>query len=378
MNVQSFAMPAAAYMNPTAWGDLSGSNYLVWLVSHLLADQKMMAIFSMLFGAGIVLFAERAEARGLSAAKLHYRRTFWLAVFGCLHAYLLWYGDILFLYAVCGAVVFWRRKQPPKRLIAEAAVLLAVGSLSFVSFGLTMPSWPPEAQRELIEKDWRPTPERLEAELAAYRGGWLAQMDKRVPTAFEFQTFFLAAWGFWRASGMMLLGMALYKLGVFHASRCGRFYGRMLAAGAAVGLALAAYGVHWQFAHEWGPSSLFLGTQFNYWGSVAASLGWAGAAMLVCRSGALGWLRDRLAAVGQLAFSNYILHTVLGTAIFYGHGLGLFGSVERTGQIAIVFAIWALQLALSPVWLRHFRYGPLEWLWRGLTYGQLQPLRRAA
>jgi uncharacterized protein len=376
MNIQTFAMPAAAYINPTAWGDLSGANYLVWLLSHLLADQKMMTIFSMLFGAGIVLFSSRAEARGLSAARLHYRRMFWLLLFGAMHAYLLWYGDILFLYAVCASVVFWFRRWPPRRLILMGVAVLSVATAVFLFFGWSMPHWPPEELDAFVEESWRPSPGRLEGEVATYRGGWLAQMDHRAPEAFKFQTFFLAIWGFWRASGLMLIGMALYKLGVFSAARDAGFYWRLAAAGALLGIPVVAYGVHWNFANDWGPTSLFLGSQFNYWGSLLVSLGWVGVVMLLCKRGALDWLTRRLAAVGQLAFTNYILHTVVCTAIFYGHGLGLFGQVERTGQIAIVFGVWAFQLALSPVWLRHYRFGPLEWLWRCLTYGQRQPIRR--
>ena len=117
MNVQSFAMPQAAYFNPTAYGDLEGANLDVWVAVRMLADQKFMTIFSMLFGAGIVLMAGRAEARG-DGRRVHYRRMGWLLVIGLLHAHLLWAGDILFLYAVCGMLVYPLRHQPPGRLIA--------------------------------------------------------------------------------------------------------------------------------------------------------------------------------------------------------------------------------------------------------------------
>jgi uncharacterized protein len=116
MNIQSFAMIEAAYFNPTAYGDLTGLNKWVWILSHMLADQKFMTIFSMLFGAGIILFTTRAEAKGRSALKLHYRRTFWLLVIGLLHAYLLWTGDILVPYALCALVVVLFRKWSPTML----------------------------------------------------------------------------------------------------------------------------------------------------------------------------------------------------------------------------------------------------------------------
>ena len=139
-----------------------------------------------------------------------------------------------------------------------------------------------------------------------------------------------------------------------------------------------AYGVWSNFRAGWiVPYSLFVGSQFNYWGSVAVALGWIDLVMLVVRSGRLAGLQRRLAAVGRTAFSNYILQTLLGLVIFYGTGFGLFGSVERVGQLGIVIAIWVVQLVVAPIWIRHFEFGPLEWLWRSLTYGRAQPMRRS-
>ncbi|MFH1754581.1 MAG: hypothetical protein ABIA59_02650 [Candidatus Latescibacterota bacterium] len=109
MNIQSFSMIEAAYLNPSSYGDLTGLNKWVSIVSHIFADQKFMTIFSILFGAGIVLMTSKAEATGRKSAGLHYRRTFWLLVIGAMHAYLLWHGDILVLYALCSLGVFWFR-----------------------------------------------------------------------------------------------------------------------------------------------------------------------------------------------------------------------------------------------------------------------------
>src|SRR5438046_2779024 len=129
MNIQSFAMVGAVYDNPTAYGDLKGANFLVWLLSHLLADQKFISIFSMLFGAGILLLWQRAEASGGRPARLHYRRMSWLILFGLLHAYLLWYGDILVIYGMCGLFVYLFRRKSPRTLFATALVFAMVGSL---------------------------------------------------------------------------------------------------------------------------------------------------------------------------------------------------------------------------------------------------------
>ena len=375
MNVQSFAMPQAAYFNPTAYGDLEGANLYVWLAGRMLADQKFMTIFSMLFGAGIVLMAGRAEARG-GAGRVHYRRMGWLLIIGLLHAHLLWFGDILFTYAVCGMVVYPLRHLSPGRLAALGATLLAVGSALSVGTGMSLPYWPDDALATFTGEAWRPTPELIEAELAAYRGGWLEQQPGRSAGALVFQTFLLITWGFWRAGGLMLVGMALFKGDVFAARRSPRFYAKLIAAAVAVGLPLQAYGLSLDFARGWPVWSFFIGMQFNYWPSIAVSLGYVGLVMLACRAAALRPFTRPFAAVGQTALTNYLLQTVLCTTIFYGHGLGWFGSVDRVGQLGVVAGVWALQLVASPLWLRRFRFGPAEWAWRSLTYGARQPLRR--
>ena len=175
----------------------------------------------------------------------------------------------------------------------------------------------------------------------------------------------------------MLVGMALFKWGVFSASRSRLLYGTFITAAILIGIPTVLYGIQRNFDAGWDPKySFFFGSQHNYWASILVSLGWVGIVMLVCRHSFLESVTHRLAAVGRMAFTNYILQTVICTTLFYGHGLGLFGKVERTGQIAVVVAVWILQLIVSPIWLRHFLFGPLEWLWRSLTYAERQPFRR--
>ena len=377
MNVQAFAMPQAAYFNPTAYGDLEGANLRVWLAGRMLADQKFMTIFSMLFGAGIALMAGRAEARG-DGRRPHYRRMAWLAVIGLLHAHLLWAGDVLFLYAVCGMLVYPLRRQPPGRLLALGAASLAVASAWSVGTGLSLPYWPEEERAALAAELWRPTPELIEAQLAAFRGGWLTQQPVRSAGALAFETLLLITWGLWRAGGLMLIGMALFRLDVFSARRPARFYAALIAVAAAVGLPLTAWGVALDFERGWPLWSFFVGVQFNYWPSVAVSLGYVGLVMLACRTAALRRFTRPFAAVGRTALTNYLLQTVLCTTVFYGHGLGWFGSVDRLGQLGVAAGVWAVQLAVSPLWLRRFRFGPAEWAWRSLTYGTRLPIRRAS
>ena len=242
MNIQLFAMPDAAYFNPTAYGDLEGTNFYVWLGSRLLADQKFMTIFSMLFGAGIVLMTTRAEARG-SGRSVHYRRMGWLAIIGLLHAHLLWSGDILFLYGVCGMLVYPLRHHPPRRLIVAGVVTLTVSSVIYVAIGGSLAYWPEDALADFVATTWQPTSAVIDANLAAYRGSWIEQIPTRSSTALAFETFVILIWGGWRAGGLMLLGMALFKLEVFSAKRSRRFYVTLVAAALLVGIPVEAYGV---------------------------------------------------------------------------------------------------------------------------------------
>ena len=376
MNIQAFSMIGAAYFNPTAYGDLTGLNYLVWLLSHLLADMKFMSIFSMLFGAGIVLMAERMEESGLNPSRVHYRRTLILLLFGIAHAWMLWTGDILYTYAMCALLVYLFRKRQPKTLITLGLISIAVASAVSLMAQFTMPMWPEESLVGMA-KFWSPIQAQVAAEVEAYRGGWNAQNEFRFMVALSMETGAFLSSLSWRAGGLMLVGMGLYKLGYFSATLPARTYRKLILAALVLGLPLAAAGVRYHTTTDWAlETGFFGGMQFNYWGSLLVALGWVGVVMLFCQRWPGSRLYQSLAATGQMALTNYLMQTLICTTLFYGHGFGLYGSVERTGQIGIVFAVWAVQLLWSPWWLARFRFGPFEWLWRSLTYMRLQPMRR--
>jgi len=378
MNIPWFAMYGSTHFNPTYYGMWDGAGYAIWYVNHLFADQKFMSIFSMLFGAGIVLFASRKEDRGEPAGKYHYRRMAWLILFGLAHAYMIWEGDILFLYGVCGMCVYPFRRARPSRLVVAGVVVLAVGAGLSLGSGISAPYWPEEQRQEFIDNSWQPPLEKLAEATEAYGGGdYWKQVRYRAPSVLVTETFVLLFWGVWRAGGLMLLGMALLKLGVLGAARSRRTYSIMVLT-AFAGVAMAAYEVHENFARDWEPFySFFIGSLYNYFGSILVSSGYIGLVMLACtlRADAFRRVTRPLAAAGRMAFSNYIGQSLIGVFIFYGTGLGYFNQIGRSGQMAIVVAVWALQLTLSPLWLNRFRYGPLEWLWRVLTYGRRQPFR---
>ena len=228
MNIQLFAMPIAAYGNPTAWGDLSGINLGIWILSDLLASQKFLTLFSLLFGAGICLFADRIEARGGRPAGWHYRRMGWLLAFGLAHAYLLWVGDILAPYAICGCLVYLARRWRPRTLLVTGLALFSVTSLLVLLVGaaLLVPGVPEEVTQE-IENEWAPDPSALDAEIAAYGGGWRQQQPLRVEQALGVHLGTVPFFVLWFCGGLMLIGMALYKWGVLSAAKDDRFYRRL-------------------------------------------------------------------------------------------------------------------------------------------------------
>jgi uncharacterized protein len=401
MNIYFFGLPAAAYSNPSVYGGSTGAHLVTWVATHLFFELKFMTVFSALFGAGLVVMFQRATARQRPLAKVYYRRILWLLIFGLVHAYALWVGDILVTYAITGMVIFLFRRRSAKTLIIVGCAVLLIPPLTAIGFGVYVQKMqtaksevaalsaagesPSEMQQGLVE-NWEefrpyfdPTPEEIEEELEIYRNGYIGMVRHRAPRAFMAQTMAVAFSMLWRTGGIMLLGMALMKLGVFSAMRSRGFYRRCIFWGYGLGLPLVAFSawdlirVHWTMPH-----AIQVSSHLNYYGSLAVALGHVGMVMLVCQSQVLPDLRRRLSAVGRMAFSNYILHTLLCTTIFYGYGLGLFGHLNRLPLMLFVPAIWLLQLWLSPWWLSRFRYGPVEWLWRSLTYRRRQPMVLAA
>jgi uncharacterized protein len=378
LNIQTFSMIGAAYMNPVAYGDLTGINKWVWILSHILARAKFMSIFSILFGSGVLLFASNAIAKGRRSGPLHYRRMMWLFIFGMLHAYLVWYGDILVAYSLCGMLVYVFRKKKPGTLILISALFFVV-PVFFSSFaGSTIEYWPQENYDQNMQS-WLPAAEKIQVELDDMRGSWMQQMNHRVPGSVFMQTFAFFWMVFWRVMSMMLLGMALFKWGVLSAIKSTTFYLRMVVFGLAPGLLIVSYGVVENFSKGWTMEySMFFGSLFNYFGSVAVALGYIGIVMLIAKSARCSGFKKILSGVGKMAFTNYILMSLMGMFIFYGNGLGYFGYVDRLTQILIVFGIWIVLLVFSSLWLKYYRFGPLEWLWRVLTYWHYQPMKKVA
>jgi uncharacterized protein len=403
MNIVGFGWPMGVYGDPTEAPGHGWADVALWMFNHIVFDTKMMTIFSMLFGAGLVLMSERAEARGASLRKVYYRRVLVLLLIGLVHAYLIWNGDILVPYALCGLLLYPLRKKSARTLLTIGVVLLSLafpvwlGARGVVHF-MQATSQQVEAEitegqeptgwRKSIHEAWKkmqegqkPEPEKFQKKIDTYRGGYFGIVKDRAGELLKEHTagFVLGFW--WLVGGRMLIGMGLMKLGVFSASKSTSFYQRLALIGYGIGLPLLladiAIDFHYNFFHNSG-MAYFLG---GWWlmGAVSSpfmALGHIAVVMLICKSGAIAWLTRRLAAMGRMALTNYLTQSIVCTTLFYGYGLGLFGSVYRPGLYLVVLSIWAFQLWISPIWLAHFRFGPAEWLWRSLTYGRAQPFRR--
>ncbi|MEM9689711.1 MAG: DUF418 domain-containing protein [Pseudomonadota bacterium] len=399
MNIYGFAMPFAAYSNPTLMGGTDALNLGVWFVTHILFDQKFLAIFSILYGAGIIMLFERAEARGRGVAGLFYRRSFWLMLIGLAHGAFIWFGDILFAYALTGMIIFLFRKRSPKALLIIAAFWFSVAPLFSYGGGFAMKGL--EAQVTVLEArqadgeelndeelemidQWAqsrafmaPTAEDVQKDIVANRGSYSDAFDYRNPMVQGFQIQGTLFFILWRAGGLMLLGMAFMKLGVLQAERSDRFYRKLMLFGYGLGLPITAFSAWWLQANNWDGLFMFqVGLTPNYYGSAIVAVGHIGLVMTLVRTGALQALIGRFAAVGRMAFTNYLTHSIVMTTIFYGYGLNLYTEVPRIGQMGFVLALIGLQLVISPWWLQRFRFGPAEWLWRSLTYWKMQPMRR--
>ena len=399
MNVAVFAMPFAGYSNPTFLWPYEGLNRVTYWVVHTLFEVKMMSIFSMLFGAGVVLYDQKIRAkRGpgyLAGTGLWMRRMLWLLVIGLTHAYLIWEGDILVSYALIGVLLLWwvRRLGTPA-LLGLAALFLVIsllvaawmGTWSFVNEHPDVArSWgfPAEeiehmaAGYDEFRSDMAPTPEQVGEAVALYRDGWAGIARERAHTAWLIQTTYFPMFIFWRAGAMMLLGMALFKTGVLSGARSIRAHAIGAGVSYAVGLPLVIGGIAFNEAHgfDLGWYNL-VGVQLNNVGSVGVALGHVFGLVLLLRLGVLGLAGHCVAAVGRMALTNYLSQSIICSLVFYGFGLGLYGALDRFEQQLVVVSIWAAQLAWSPLWLSRFRFGPAEWLWRSLTYARLQPMRR--
>lgn len=370
VNAITFAMPEPVMMNPSLQpGGLEGEAAHAWQVMNVFFQDKMRTLFSMLFGASIFLIGgERAD---LTRGRLLRKRLFWLGVFGLVHGLLFWFGDILLLYALTGCVVLLARSWSARRLLIVGVALNVVCSVLYVGLIASLRMAPPQAKADF---QWDATPQQLADMIAAYQGGaletTLTVMGNWIAAVPIMAIAFLPA-----TAALMLIGMGLYKSGFLAGRSPAWVYGLFVLLGAGA-LALI-----------WRESSAVIAdgfplieTMMRPANTILAPLAAVGFASVLILMAGYGFklVLTPLARAGQMAFTNYLSQTLIMSTIFYGgRGLGWFGQVGWPEMWLIIIGVWVVQLIWSPLWLSRFTMGPLEWLWRRLTYGKGVALKRA-
>jgi uncharacterized protein len=273
-------------------------------------------------------------------------------------------------------LVFIFRKKKPLILVWMGFGFFIVPLIINALFSFSIPYWPEESYASTLHS-WQPDADALAHELEAMRGSWPERMAIRLPAARFMQTGYFLMASFWRITSMMLLGMALFKWNVLTAQRSNSFYLRMILVGLVTGFALSGLGMVLNFRNGWTMEySMFRGNQFNYIGSLGVALGYIGLLMRWARTDLFQGVKAHFASVGRMAFTNYMLMTLIAVLVFNGGGLALYGKVERNMQVVWVLGIWVLLLLLSHLWLKRYRFGPLEAIWRSLTYWKGQALKQ--
>lgn len=384
INISGFAGPTIATTTPHLPHPGTFADEIAFAASFLLFEGKMRALFTILFGASMLLFLERAEAAGKDAPVLQLRRLGWLALFGYLHFALLWWGDILFTYALCGmaALVCWR--APTKPLLALALAIFALYHAQEMVVSL-----PQIAAEEQVRTGTATVPqanahrdtmlarvERMERELQLYRGPWHELVTDNL-TEQRYWPLGMALGAFCETLPLMLVGMALFRSGFFSGGWPRRRLKQVAAAALLLGGAMTLGALTWAWPRHFPPVAMnaLLGGWMAFPHlllaiAYAALLMLATPRLLPTRFGAL------LSAAGRMAFTNYVATSLVMTAIFYGWGLGLVGTIGSAHQWLFVALGWALMLAWSRPWLARFAQGPLEWTWRSLTEWRVLPLTR--
>lgn len=396
MNIAAFSGPFEMYINPLVVGNHRTYNLVAWTIRWVLFEGKMRAAFSILFGVGVILLTERAERRGSrNVADIFLRRNMWLVLFGVLHFYLVWFGDILFYYGLTALLFLYpcRNVRFRNLLIAGAAVLLiGVGTDTYFALDGIRDRNQGEAAQALANagkkltqeqqdtlKKWNDTLEKRKKnraeDLKAMRGTYLAQLKWRAQWGPRIQATSYYKFGFTDVLGMMLIGMGLYRMGFLTGALSYRIYGWVIAGGYLLSLPINGF-------EAWGLIRDRFQQESAWWvlyqlGRVTGTLANVAVVVVVAKAGLVPWLTRRVAAVGQTALSNYLFTSISCSLLFNGFGLGLYGKLEYYQLYAVVACVWILNLVLSPLWLRHYRFGPMEWAWRSLTYWKRQPMKRS-
>ncbi|MCK5134997.1 MAG: DUF418 domain-containing protein [Bacteroidales bacterium] len=393
MNVVSLSLPDPAYWDPSGHGGDSGWNLRIFFINNLLIEGTMRGIFSMLFGAGVILFTAVKEEKGggLEIANAWYRRTIWLILFGIIHAYFLIFpGEVLFYYGIVGLFLFPVRKVPPARLVLFSAFLIMVLVLIKIAdyhdvkriYEETIVAEEMLAGGEEITADqyesmntwyyklasYKPDAASRERVISSMRSGYFPAFKTMAPYVRFMQTEYFYRNGFLDALSMMLLGMALFRWRIFHGEKKYRFYGLMVLLGYGIGIPVNWYETTTYIQSQFDLITYFRLNQTYDLGRLTLTMGHVGLIMICIKLNFLKVLKRAIAAVGRMALTNYVMHSFIATIVFIA--FRQYGQWQRYELYYLVAGIWLFQLIFSPLWLKYFRFGPLEWIWRRLTYGR--------
>lgn len=400
MNITAMGMPHS-YDDPSVLGHDTGWNLRFWIMNEILFEGTMRGLFSMLFGAGAILLTTRLEmsGAGIRTADIYYRRTIWLLVFGLAHAWLfLWFGDILYPYAIFAFFLFPLRRCKSRHLIVTAVALLSIATYSHFrdyqekrdvetagleaqaiqAAGLSLTEEQSKALETYEKALQKHTPEEIAESIESEHKGYWSLVKSHASVNRFFQTTFVYEHWVWDILSFMLIGMAFYNLRIFHGDRSYKFYFLFLVIGYSIGGSVNAFEAVQKISSGFNPATMAKASITYDLGRLAMTIGHIGLIMIFIKSGTIPRLQKALAAVGRMALTNYIMHSVIAGFVFLGFGFSLFGKLQRYELYYIVGGIWIVQLILSPIWLRYFKYGPLEWLWRSLTYLKRQDFRIAS
>ena len=391
MNISSFSMPSMAYFSPVIY-DINTINHITYSITHIIADQKFMAIFSMLFGASTMLYINSIKRNKKRPLLLFYSRNFWLLMLGWIHASYLWYGDVLIIYSICSFVLFFFIGVAPKNQFILGCSIYFLPTFSNYALYEFVIDYLDQAEKDVIIQYWNPPNEVLQQELDVYRGSYKDQIQHRAEMWSSSEhnknnpsggkgagiiglSFLMDL--FSRSFGMMLIGMACFTWGVFNNTLSRSFYKKLIIYGFGIGFPLSIAGLFLNYTFDWNWKYMqFLGRSPNNIATPLIAFGYIGLIMLWIQKGSFRNIQGKLRAIGKTALTAYFIQTVMATLIFYGIGLGLFGYVNRLYQLIIMFFIWFTLLKLCPAWMNKYHYGPLEWVWRMLTHFKLIPLSK--
>ncbi len=385
MNIIGFSMPEWAYITPAAYGGETFADRIAWLFSFIFVDGKMRGLFSLLFGASMMLIIERAVAKGDNPARVHYLRMIWLALFGLVHFFFIWFGDILFLYAVVGMIAFLFRDWPAARLVKVALWIfgaglvfwgLQFGALQVIQYLATQP----DAAGNMVQqyREIVASPEfdyDIAGQIALHRGSYWGIVSAKIANWGE--PFGMVLMSIGETLPLMLIGMAMHKSGFVTGAGAEADYRRWAWRLVPWGVLLTGVLALWMMQMQYDPiTSLAV---FFLWGAIPRlmlTIGYAALLILLINRFQGHAMIARVAAAGRVAFSNYLGTSLVMTTLFYGYGVGLFGEVSRSNLWLFVITAWVVMLTWSKPWLMRFHFGPLEWLWRSLARGMMQPFLR--